>query len=170
MSGLRRKRRVRLQRDQVCPLCKAALFDTAPQNLAVCPGCRAVYHLDCVGELGAGQCSTTGCTHGLSKKEVQVPTEEPTATGEPRSLVFRAYMGLLNATSRVLFAVLVGYYLAAAIAALSGQGGWLLWVATTGAFVLADLRYSLFERPLPKLKGLKLSKRLDSPEAKERDR
>ncbi len=56
---IRHTRHLHLQAGQRCPYCRDGLAGTHPRHLATCGGCQAVYHEDCLGELGA--CATPGC-------------------------------------------------------------------------------------------------------------
>lgn len=42
-----------------CPYCRAAVLEAEGERAAVCAGCRARYHADCLEELG--RCATYGC-------------------------------------------------------------------------------------------------------------
>ena len=55
-----RKRRVRVQPEQTCPLCREGIRPEH-EELSVCTECGTVYHRGCVAELGGGRCSTQGC-------------------------------------------------------------------------------------------------------------
>ncbi|MEZ6188193.1 MAG: hypothetical protein R3F62_24690 [Planctomycetota bacterium] len=48
-----RVRQVQVTHEQRCLLCKEALGKFRAQEVAVCPGCQAPAHLDCVDELAA---------------------------------------------------------------------------------------------------------------------
>lgn len=80
-----RIRRVTLGQDQRCPLCREPVGDEALGALAVCPGCDAVHHEDCVDELGGGRCAAAGC--GRSLEESLAPTGEEGGDGERTLLV-----------------------------------------------------------------------------------
>lgn len=83
--GQVRIRRVRLGPDQRCPLCREPVGSEALDGLAVCPGCDAVHHEDCVAELGGGRCAVTGC--GRPLEESLAPTSEEGGAGARTLLV-----------------------------------------------------------------------------------
>jgi hypothetical protein len=56
-----RRKKITIQAGQICPLCREKVH--REEVLAVCPGCRAVYHKDCSGELARGRCTTLGCRY-----------------------------------------------------------------------------------------------------------
>ncbi len=76
--GQLRVRRVTLSGDPRCPLCREGL-DAPADELAVCRGCDAVHHRECVEELGGGACATLGCGQPLTTRHVVVPRAEEVA-------------------------------------------------------------------------------------------
>lgn len=74
-----------LAADPRCPLCRERLEGPADQ-LAVCGGCDAVHHRECVEEFGGGACATLGCGRRLSLRDVVIPRAEE-LLDEGRTLV-----------------------------------------------------------------------------------
>jgi hypothetical protein len=101
--GKIRVRRVTLSGEQRCPLCREDL-DAPPDELAVCAGCDAVHHLDCVDEFGGGACATCG----RPLREALVPRAQE-GSGDAWTLVLfepQGFLGdqlLLWATGLVVF-------------------------------------------------------------------
>lgn len=102
MAGIR-VRRVTLSGEQRCPLCREDL-DAPADELAVCAGCDAVHHLECVDEFGGGSCATCG----RPLREALVPRAQE-GSGDAWTLVlfepqgFVADQLLLWATGLVVF-------------------------------------------------------------------
>lgn len=61
MPPSERRKKITIQAGQICPLCREKVH--REEVLAVCPGCQAVYHRDCSGELASGRCTTLGCRY-----------------------------------------------------------------------------------------------------------
>ncbi|HBP18204.1 MAG TPA: hypothetical protein DEA08_10480 [Planctomycetes bacterium] len=68
------KRRVTLQAQQTCPLCREPAGDEA---LTVCPRCETLYHAECVRDLAGGRCATPGCAK--PRQEGSVSARDPLA-------------------------------------------------------------------------------------------
>lgn len=133
-----RIRRVTLGQDQRCPLCREPVGDEALGALAVCPGCDAVHHEDCVDELGGGRCAAAGC--GRSLQETVIPAGEEAGDGERTLLVGDSFLldtlALFGTGLAVFFGLMAGV---AAVIALR----WPIWTMALGS-VLPLCVYLLF--------------------------
>ncbi|MBL4843905.1 MAG: hypothetical protein JKY65_00145 [Planctomycetes bacterium] len=67
------RRLITIQAKQHCPLCREKVH--TQEVLTVCPGCRAVYHRECIGELGGNRCTTLGCRFSVRRRAPQAPPE-----------------------------------------------------------------------------------------------
>lgn len=76
-----RVRRVQVTHEQRCLLCREALGELRAHEVAVCPGCQAAAHLDCVDELGGGRCPTLGCAHSVTREQVLIPVTAKAVEG-----------------------------------------------------------------------------------------
>jgi hypothetical protein len=76
-----RKRRVRVQPEQTCPLCREGIRPEH-EELSVCTECGTVYHRGCVAELGGGRCSTQGCAPARTEPQPE-PQPEAQAIDPP---------------------------------------------------------------------------------------
>lgn len=83
MAQERKKRRVRVQGEQTCPLCRELVRPPgSDEELGVCPECETVYHGACLEQLAEGTCATIGCARRRPKTRSE-PTEEEAQTVVP---------------------------------------------------------------------------------------
>ena len=86
MSESPTKRRVTLQAQQTCPLCREPAGDEA---LTVCPRCETLYHAECVRDLAGGRCATPGCAK--PRQEGSAPGADPLASVSGSPLTSAGY-------------------------------------------------------------------------------
>lgn len=86
MPPSERRKKITIQAGQICPLCREKVH--REEVLAVCPGCQAVYHRDCSGELASGRCTTLGCRYSqrrtASGRRPTAPAREERTPRGPR--------------------------------------------------------------------------------------
>lgn len=74
MPPSERRKKITIQAGQICPLCREKVH--TQEVLTVCPGCQAVYHKECSGELASGRCTTLGCSYGRRTGSGRTPEAE----------------------------------------------------------------------------------------------
>ena len=132
-----RKRRVKLQKGQRCPLCREAMTSG---GLSVCPRCKTLYHRECLEELSAGSCSIPGCKAKQPAAQAAPPQPEVSRTPLPAPQVTNAeLLRLRRAGDSELYLEpgLSGFLFVLIFLAAALGFGWLLWTIDAPTALIA---------------------------------